>query len=263
MQIIRLALIPSAIFGLAISEAAAAPALGLIGDKTLVMFDTESLAISKTIEVNGVDKLVGIDLRPGNKTIVGVTPDQQIVSIDLESGTATQVSKMDKPMSLTDKQAVIVDFNPMADRLRFMSGTTNHRVHPDTGEVTIDGVLAFEDGDINKGAAPNIVAAAYTNSIGKPEKTAMFNIDATEGTLIQQTKPNDGTLETIGKLGITEQPATYAFDIHGMENGKNTAYLVGGKVLYTVNLESGAATKIGTIKGIENDVRSISILPVS
>jgi hypothetical protein len=167
---------------------------------------------------------------------------------------------MDKPLAMTDAP-VVVDFNPMADRLRFMTGTTNHRVHPDTGAVTVDGTLAYEEGDMHKGETPNIVAAAYTNSWGKPEKTAMYNIDATIGALIQQTKPNDGTLKAIGKLGIETTPATYAFDIQGTEDGKNTAYLVANKTLYSVNLETGAATQVGAVTGIDNEVRDIAILP--
>lgn len=179
--------------------------------------------------------------------MIGVTPDHSIVSINLETGAATQVAKMDKMLTMTEAP-VVVDFNPVADRLRFMTGTTNHRVHPDTGAVTVDGTLAFEDSDMHKGETPNIVAAAYTNSIGA---------------LIQQTKPNDGTLKAIGKLGLKQKPAAYAFDIHGMEGGKNTAYLAAGKTLYTVNLETGAATEIGPITGIDNEVRDIAILPAS
>lgn len=260
MKTIRFALIASAAFAATASAAFAAPVLGLTGDKTLVMFDTEKPEVTKTMDVTGVDKLVGIDFRPGNKTVVGVTADQAIVTIDLSSGAATEIAKMDKMLPLTEAP-VVVDFNPMADRLRFMTGTTNHRVHPDTGAVTVDGSLAFEEGDMHKGETPNTVAAAYINSIGKPEKTAMYNIDATIGALIQQTKPNDGTLKAIGKLGIKDMPATYAFDIQGMEGGKNTAYLAANKMLYTVNLETGAATEVGAIAGLDGDLRDIAVLP--
>lgn len=38
---------------------------------------------------------------------------------------------------------VAMDFNPMADKLRLMSGTTNHRINTDTGETTVDGALHF------------------------------------------------------------------------------------------------------------------------
>jgi hypothetical protein len=260
MKAIRTTLIASGMFTASAITAAAAPVLGLSGDKTLVMFDTAKPAVSKTMEVTGVDELVGIDFRPGNKTVIGVTPDHRIVSIDLDTGAATELAKMDKMLTMTEAP-VVVDFNPMADRLRFMTGTTNHRVHPDTGAVTVDGALAYEEGDMHKGETPNIVAAAYTNSIGKPEKTAMYNIDATIGALIQQTKPNDGTLKAIGKLGLKEMPATYAFDIQGMADGKNTGYLVADNTLYTVNMETGAATEVGAITGLEAEVRDIAVLP--
>ncbi|MBP1875580.1 hypothetical protein LPJGGPFB_01549 [Ensifer adhaerens] len=260
MKTIHSALIATTVLVLSATGALSAPVLGLTGAKTLMVFDTEKPEVTKKIDVTGVDTLVGIDFRPGTKTVIGVTTDHRIVAIDLETGAATEVGKMDKTLMVTEAP-VVVDFNPMADRLRFMTGMTNHRVHPDTGAVTVDGTLAFEDGDMHKGETPNIVAAAYTNSIGKPEKTAMYNIDATIGALIQQTKPNDGTLKAIGKLGLADKPATYAFDIQGMEDGKNTAYLAAGKILYTVNLETGAATEVGAIAGLEDDVRDIAVLP--
>lgn len=260
MTLARIAFVASTMLVTSMTAAAAAPVLGLAGDKTLIMFDTATPAVTKTMEVTGVTKLVGIDFRPGTKTVIGVTPEHAIVSINLETGAATEVAKMDTMLTLTEAP-VVVDFNPMADRLRFMTGTTNHRVHPDTGAVTVDGALAFEEGDMHKGETPNIVAAAYINSIGKPEKTAMYNIDATIGALIQQTKPNDGTLKAIGKLGLKDKPATYAFDIQGEEGGKNTAYLVAGKILYTISLETGSATEVGAITGVENEVRDIAVLP--
>ena len=142
MKTMKIALIASTVLLASGGAVFAAPVLGLTGEKTLVLFDTASPAVTKTMEVTGVDSLVGIDFRPSNKTVVGVTPDSRIVTIDLETGAATDVAKMNTPLPIDDA-AVVVDFNPMADRLRFMTGTTNHRVHPDTGEVTVDGKLAY------------------------------------------------------------------------------------------------------------------------
>ena len=260
MTTLKTALIAStALFGFS-AAAYAAPVLGLAGDKTLVMFDTDTRAVSGTKEVTGVDGLVGIDYRPGNQTVVGVTTENTIVTIDLETGAATELSKMNTPLEIGDA-AVVVDFNPMADRLRYMTGTTNHRVNVDTGEVTVDGSLAFEDGDMHKGETPSIVAAAYINSYGKPEATGMFDIDATIGGLIKQTAPNDGTLAAIGKLGIDEMGDTIAFDIQTTQDGANTAWLATGTTLYTVNLETGAATEAGEISGLEWDLRDLTVLP--
>jgi hypothetical protein len=183
-------------FALAVSASAAAAemAVGLIGDNTLVMIDGAKPAISKTMKVDGVKKLLGIDVRPSNKMLYGVSEDGTIVTIDTKTGKASKVSKLDK-MLPENVAGAIVDFNPAADKLRFM-GTdgTNLRADDDSGKETTDGSLAFEDGDMHKGEKHNVVAAAISNSFGKPEKTAMYDIDATIGALIQQNKPNDGTL---------------------------------------------------------------------
>jgi hypothetical protein len=111
---------------------------------------------------------------------------------------------------------------------------------------------------MHEGETPAIVAAAYINSIGKPEATAMYDIDATIAALVQQVSPNDGTLKAIGKLGV--EGSTYAFDIAATEDLTNTAYLVVDNALFTVDLATGAATSIGAIEGVEGMIGDIAIL---
>ena len=257
---IRTSLLASAALITSLSAASAAPAIALVGDKTLAMFDTESPTVSETVEVTGVDSLVGIDLRPANNTLIGVTSENVVVTIDPKTGEATELSTMDTPLE-TGEMPVIVDFNPMADRLRYMTGATNHRVNVDTGVVTVDGSLAFEDADMHAGEAPAIVAAAYINSYGQPEGTAMYDIDSTIVALIQQTSPNDGTLAAVGKLGLEEAASNYAFDIATDADMNNTAWLVNGTTLYQVDLESGTAQKAGMIEGTDGAIRDITIMP--
>ncbi len=240
------------------AAATAAPAIGLVGGTTLVLFDTETLAVSGTMEVTGVDGLAGIDVRPADKKLYGVSAAGEIVTIDTASGAATVTFPLSE--KLPSFEGAIVDFNPMADRLRLMGADgTNFRVNPDDGMVTVDGSLAYEDADMHAGETPAIVAAAYTNSVGKPEATKMFDIDATIVALIQQTKPNDGVLAAIGKLGI-EGGTSYAFDIAATADLVNTAYLVVDNTLHTVDLETGAATSVGAIEGIEGSLTDIAIL---
>ena len=260
MQTVKIAMIASTALFAATSAGFAAPLVGLTGDKTLVMLDTDNLAAGGTVEVTGVDRLVGIDWRPANNTLIGVTAENTIVTIDPMTGEATELSTMDTPLDIGDAP-VVVDFNPMADRLRYMTGTTNHRVNVDTGEVTVDGELTFDAAEMHAGETPAIVAAAYINSHGKPEVTAMYNVDATIGALIQQTSPNDGTLAAIGTFGIAEPAETYAFDVQTTEDGTNTAWLVNGATLYTVDLETGAATEAGAISGVEGAIRDIAVMP--
>ena len=65
--------------------------------------------------------------------------------------------------------------------------------------------------------------------------------------------PNDGTLTEVGTLGITVQ-ALNGFDIGSTSGIAYAIFKTGaGNALYTVNLSTGAATKINdfstTVKG--------------
>lgn len=240
--------------------AQAETALGLTGDRTLVMIDTATGAVTGSVEAQGVTRLHGIDYRPGNGTIIGVTDTQAIVTIDPATGATTELSKMNTMLDIAEGAAVVVDVNPAADRLRFMSGTTNHRVNMDTGEVTVDGALNFDAADANAAAAPMVVAVAYTNSYGKPEKTAMYDIDAGLNALLQQTAPNDGTLATIGSLGVTlEGPV--AMDVATTADGTNTAWVAALGGLHMLDLATGAVSGTVEITGTDQPVRDLTILP--
>jgi len=241
------------------SLAGAEMAAGLVGDKTIVLIDSSKKAVTKSMEVTGVGRLLGIDVRPSNKMLYGVAVDGTVVTIDTASGKAAQVSKLD--MMLPEANVAIVDFNPAADKLRLMGlDGTNLRGDVDSGKVTKDGSLAFEKEDMHANEKPSIVAAAYSNSYGKPEKTAMYDIDSTIVALIQQTKPNDGTLKAIGKLGIDKAQA-YAFDIYTSPEGTNTAWLIADNTLHTVALDTGKATMVGKLAGVTGMIRDVAVLP--
>lgn len=237
--------------------AAAVPAVLLTDDRTLTTVDTQTWEVQGTVEVEGVERLHGLDFRAADNELYGVDDQNRVVRIDLETGASEEVSTLNTAVPEAD--AVAVDFNPMADRLRIVAGTTNLRANIETGEVTTDGELNFDAADANADASPSVAAVAYTNSLGTPEATAMYDID-TELGLLRQTAPNDGTLATIGELGI-EGSAPYAFDIHSSAAGENEAWLVTGGNVYTVNLETGAASEVGALEGVEGDVRDISVMP--
>lgn len=256
MAIRTLALGAAALFATT-SLAAAVPAVLLTDDATLVVVKTEGWSVQSTVEVEGVERLHGIDFRAADNELYGVDDQNRVLRIDVQTGAAEEVSTLNTPVPAAD--SVAVDFNPMADRLRIVSGTTNLRVNVDTGEVTTDGELHFDAADANADASPSVVAVAYTNSLGTPEATAMYDID-TELGLLRQTAPNDGTLATIGEFGV-EGSAPYAFDIHSAAEGENEAWLLTGGTVHTVNLETGAATEAGALEGVEGDVRDISVMP--
>lgn len=244
---------------IATGPAFAETALGLTGDKTLVMIDTATAKASGTIEVQGVNRLLGIDWRPGNGTVVGVTDDQRIVTIDPTTGATATLSTMSVPLPNLG-MPVAVDVNPAADRLRVMTGTTNHRLNMETGEAVADGNLHFDASDAANGTAPMVVATAYTNAMGKPESTAMFNIDAGLSSLLRQAPPNDGTLKTVGALGVALS-GEIGWDVQTTADGSNTAWLAAMGGLHTVNLETGAVTGSWAISGFDGALRDLTILP--
>lgn len=243
----------------AASPTLADTALGLTGDKTLVMIDTTSAQASGMVEVQGVNRLLGIDWRASNGTVVGVTDDQRIVTIDPATGATTELSTMSVPLPDLG-MPVAVDVNPAADRLRVMTGTVNHRLNMETGEAMADGELHFDASDAANGTAPMVVATAYTNSMGKPESTAMFNIDAGLSAILRQAPPNDGTLKTVGPLGVTLD-GMIGWDVQTKADGTNTAWLAAMGGLHTVDLETGAVTGSWAITGFDGELRDLTILP--
>ena len=110
----------------------------------------------------------------------------------------------------------------------------------------------------NAAATPMVVAVAYTNSYGKPEKTAMFDIDAGLNALLQQTAPTVSA--TIGSLGVTlEGPV--AMDVATTADGTNTAYVAALGGLHVLDLATGAVSGTMEITGTTDPVRDLTDLP--
>jgi hypothetical protein len=243
----------TALAGTARAETVAA----LVGDETIAVVDTAQKKVTKTWKVSGASgKLVGIDVRPADGMLYGVTADGVIWTIDSSSGKATQKSKLDMPLP---SGAITVDFNPAADRLRIIgSDGTNLRINVDDGKVTKDGDLKFAESDAHKGKTPKIVAGAYTNSMKGAKETTLYDIDAT-GAVLRQAPPNDGVLNTIGTLGMSGDGA--AFDIVADGQGGNTGWLMAKDTLYRVDLTSGKGAEVAKIAGVSGTVRDIAVMP--
>ena len=67
------------------SAAAAAPAVGLVDDRTLVWFETTTGEVMNTVEVEGVERLHGIDIRPADGMLYGLAANNHLVTIDLDT----------------------------------------------------------------------------------------------------------------------------------------------------------------------------------
>ena len=224
--------------------------IALTDSNTLVSLDINNPDESQPIEVTGVDGfLLGIDTRPATGEIYSISTNNDIYTIDPDSGEATYISTLDIPFEGGTISGF--DFNPVADRLRLVGDNDqDFRINVDTGEVTVDGTLAFAEGDINEGVNPNITAAAYTNSFDGTETTQLYDIDTLLNDLVLQDPPNDGTLQTIGDLGV-DFDTLGGFDIVYSEEEGNTAYAISNNTLYTIDLETGEANSFATTTSAE------------
>lgn len=245
-----------------VSDTKPAAALGLVGltdNNNLVLFDSDNPTATSSVSITGVTgRVLGIDLRPLNNQIYGLTDTNNIYTINPFTGAATFISQLSTPF--TGGFVSGVDFNPVPDRLRVVGGNDqNLRINVDTGAVIVDGTL--NPGD------PNITAAAYTNADNDPATgTTLYDIDYISDALFIQNPPNAGTLERVGSLGI-DIDSRGGFDIF-TQNGVNTALAAltpvnsTGSNLYNINLSTGAATQIGTIGNGSSRIVGVTAQPV-
>src|SRR5207244_6376132 len=84
-----------------------------------------------------------------------------------------------------------------------------------------------------------------TNVAGA-ETTEMFDLDSGLDLLVRQEPPNDGTLRTVGPLGVHVPPEA-GFEIVTDGEGKNRGLAAFASTLYDVDLATGTATSLGAI----------------
>lgn len=185
--------------------------------------------------------VVGIDYRPANGVLYGLTNNNRLYTIDAGTGVATLASTL-TGATLSGIQFDIA-FNPTVDRLRVVSDEgQNLRINVDTGAVTVDPTLAYASGDPNAGRTPFVAAAAYTNQFAGAGTTTLYDLDrAVNGVLDTQNPPNDGMLNTVGLLNVSN---LVSFDIDAFTG---SAYAASPSSFYQINLTTGAATLVGTL----------------
>lgn len=226
------------------------------------------------------ENLLGIDYRVARGVLFAFGSSGRLYTLDTATGAATAVGG---PIAVRiDGSEIGFDFNPAVDRIRLVTDEgQNLRLHPDTGAVVdsdpnaaglqLDGPLAYAPRDPNAGKKPRIMAAGYTYHKTDGKITTNFAIDGGLGLLVTQgtregmtpaVSPNSGQLFTVGALG-SGPVVRAALDIADIDNAAFAALTVAGakaSVLYLVNLDSGAAQRIGSIGGGEL-VRGIAIEP--
>jgi hypothetical protein len=214
---------------------------------------TSKVAISG---LNTGETIVGIDFRPSTGLLYGVSSVGRIYVINTTTGAAVAVPSLSadptdgtSPFSAIAGTSLGFDFNPVVDRLRITTeADENLRANVGTGLTFTDTTLAYGGADVNTGANPNIVASAYLNNFAGTATTTLYGIDSNLDVLVTQNPANDGTLLTVGSLGVNASAVT-SFDISSGGIAYAAITLVGGTNtgFYSINLATGAATLIGTI----------------
>ncbi|HEX6280331.1 MAG TPA: DUF4394 domain-containing protein [Pyrinomonadaceae bacterium] len=261
------------------TNASGAVLYGSTVNNDLVSFDSaDPCTIMSSVRITGLETgedILGIDFRPFNGMLYALGSTSRIYTIDTSTGVATAVGP--QLSVLLDGDAFGFDFNPRANAnigaIRIVSDSGQDlRIHPDTLVVAVDGTLAFGMGDVNEGAEPFIVGAAYTNSRLGFMGTTLYNIDAGFDILTRQDPPNNGTQVSLGSLGLNTNDLA-GFDILTTgtpEAPINTAFAAvkesgrtrakggcGNSSLVSINVSTGAATWLGSI-GTMQPIRGLA-----
>lgn len=242
---------------IAASFVAATPAAGEtvygLTSTRIVTFDSSSpgtiLSSSPITGLTGNVSLKGIDFRPADGQLYALGTNGNLYRLTM-TGNAYQATDLGALSTAVGGSSTGFDFNPTVDRLRVTTDTNqNLRVNPNT---TPPGVIV--DGAITLNGTNNIdlVGSAYTNSFAGTTTTALYGLDAFTDALVRATDANAGTYVNtnttgglFGPLGVTFGTGDLVgFDISGTTNA---GFFNLNDGFFSVNLTTGAATRIGTI----------------
>lgn len=242
---------------------------GVDASNNLVAFGAQNptTTAARRIAITGLgtgETVVGIDFRStapvtvaADRKLYGTTSASRVVTIDTVSGAATPIGTTAFAPALAGT-AFGFDFNPVADRIRLHSDQEqNLRINQLTGAAVTpaDTVLAYAMGDANVGQNPNVVGAAYTNSVAGATTTELFAIDSDKDVVVFVASPNSGRLSTRGALGVNTTQDV-GFDIFGPGAAGTTTSQAFATLttqgqsrskLYTINLTTGQATVVGDV----------------
>ncbi len=257
------------VVGMAGSRARAEIAWGLADTNVLLQFDVSTpsqiLGVKRVSGLQTGERIVGVDFRPRDGKLYGVgitdngpSGDGRLYRIDLRTGAATPIGGAPFSSTLDPSAGYAIDFNPVTDQLRVITNQdVNLRVNATTG------VLIATDTPVDVvGQGEEIAGCAYDHSTESATSTSLFAVDIATAKLVTFATPNNGAGTAIGALGVTPESSYLGFDI-SPDSGTAFATMRVGELsrLYTVNLQSGAATQVGLIGNGAQSVGGIAIVP--
>lgn len=251
-----LSLLGASLLALGLASAAqAVPLVGLTSANEIALFDSASPGAATRLAITGLaagDRLVGIDLRPGNNMVYGVSLSNALYTLDVNTGAASFVAALSAPV-ISASLGYGIDFNPVAD----FSGATSLRLVSSAGDNFAVNANTGVVGNAANKITGGYTAVAYANSTplpnAAPPSTQLYYIDSATDTLAMAPGAfNTPTITTIGPLGIDVLRAN-GFEL--LANGQAFAALnvdAGTSLvtgLYSINLATGAASLIGEYNG--------------
>jgi hypothetical protein len=251
-------------------HAAAESLVALNGNNQIGVFDSGTSVVDTSIfkSITGINVgeiFVGIDLRPSNNLIYGVTSANNIYTIDAYTGVSSYVATLSQPIVDATNKSYGFDFNPVADRtpnasLRLVSSAgDNYAINVATGGVTTATSIAG-----------GYSGVAYSNSDAStpgtaPASTALYYVNTTTDTLaFAPTGFNNPTITDVGALGVDVFSNT-GFEITRNSNAFGaftTANDPANSGLFSVDLASGNAIQIAAFTGTVNGLTSAPVSPV-
>lgn len=241
-------------------RAASPPTLVALTERgALLVFTADRPEAARTVTPDVSGTLVGIDWRPADGKLWGVTDGNDLYTLDPASGAATLVSSMTVAFEGGARSGV--DFTPQNDRLRLLSDRgQNLRVNVDLGATATDKALAYRDDDPGAGRRPAIAAAGYTENVRDAPTTRLLELDHERDALVFQDPPNDGTLVTIGPLDV-DVPAQAGFEIVTDPDGTNHGWAAFAGGLWAIDLAKGTATSRGRIGAGDATIVGLALAP--
>lgn len=241
-------------------RAAPAPTLVALTERgALLVFGADRPEAARTVTPDVGGTLVGIDWRPADGKLWGLTDGNDLYALEPASGRATLASSMTVAFEGAARSGV--DFTPQNDRLRLVADRgQNLRVNVQLGATAADTALAYRDDDPGAGRRPAIVAAAYTENVKDAATTRLLEIDHERDTLVLQDPPNDGVLVTIGPLGV-DVPPQAGFEIVTGADGTNHGWAAFSGGLWAIDLQTGAATARGRIGAGDAAIVGLALAP--
>ncbi|MDF2096072.1 DUF4394 domain-containing protein [Aquibaculum arenosum] len=229
-------------------------ALGLTIRQELLHLDLDSGVIGERRRLANVEDLRGLllalDRRPSDGRIYALTGLTEMTDrmslLPLPPGATRsadfrqQVNEVGLDLPLPEN--ALIAFDPVQDNLRAVTPSgRSFRVDPESGALQADVSLSLWDGR----GRPRLSAIAYARGLPDARQAPLYLLDVGQRALHVEDPREPGRVEYIGALGIDLRELS-AFRIFSTPERGDTAILVDGHRIYTVDLLTGRAWDRGS-----------------